>query len=214
MWWHGSSEGKLFVDFSTDKGNYDVTFFTPIQQLAQAFANATGAVYGVTISSVKMFDVEDIFIDRTAEDPELTKEGVVFAQTLQKYIGSEDALTIMKKLASAHWAVFDHHPQRKGPSYYAAFRRTLENLGYRGWFEFEADQLTAAMLYPEEDTEILIRPQGIAQKELCEGCFAELTPANRVDSVGFGLCIECDDYCDECGQTFVAAHGHSCDDDD
>ena len=163
LWFHGSglvgSEPLQKFQSVTDSpyAEYDATFFSSsrISAADHAGYEDEGYLYAATIKDVPLFDVDDIFENRSDPMTGLTKEGVKFRNALQEnfmLLGNKDAANqALMSLRTGDWENFDSDHN----SYYSEFFFTLEEMGYRGWVEFEGGALSIALLFPHEDAEIM-----------------------------------------------------------
>jgi GNAT superfamily N-acetyltransferase len=162
LWFHGSDnpfEDQPRTQFSPPRtaNEYDATFFTPSQGFAESFAERNlehggergGFVYACRVYDVKIFDVDDIFENMEDPNTPLTEEGVRFLTRLSHY--SLEADTVLRSLRTGSWEAFHIYDSVD----YDAVINTMEDLGYRGWVEFEISLASLALMYPEDDVEIV-----------------------------------------------------------
>ena len=163
LWYHGSRSSldapprtKLLSAGDAMQSEYDVTFFTPSENLAVEFAygdideiGGYGFLYACTIKDVKLFDVDNIFQDMSDPKSPFTEEGELFLEYLHEY--THNAAKVLRSVRTADWAVFDadNNPD------YSELIYTMEDLGYRGWVEKEGGTINLALMYPDEDVEIM-----------------------------------------------------------
>jgi ribosomal protein S18 acetylase RimI-like enzyme len=162
LWFHGSEdpyETLPRTQFSSPGtvGDYDATFFTPSQAFAESFAERYlvdgekrgGFVYACRVKDVKIFDVDNIFENMEDPNTSLTEEGARFLARLSQH--SDEANTVMRSLRTGDWGAFHIYDSVD----YDAVINTMKDLGYRGWVEFENRLANLALMYPEDDVEIM-----------------------------------------------------------
>ena len=112
----------------------------------------TGYMHRVQIKDVPLVDPDNLFVDKEALT--LSEEGVAFVQSLQQFGSSNaDIESFIRTLSGGTYHAFSKQDNSIWPS----LIRTIEHLGYRGWFERESihrSHTNIGLLEPDEDARI------------------------------------------------------------
>ena len=171
--WAPEASSPISKFKSRGSDNYDAVFFSSSASFAKQFARekfiGSGCclfLYSVRIRPVKLFDVTSVFTRPASKGVEflLSQEGAEFAVRFAENLPEEefDVKRALSEISSGTWESFDPDAY-PAMFYYDAFLKTILELGYRGWLEFEtieqigqsSDVLNIALLCPDEDTQIV-----------------------------------------------------------
>lgn len=169
-WFHGSWTGrKRKFDWKSPRRHaYGATYFTSSEELAADFATGervwlnfdeepppmkrTGYMHRVQIKDVPLVDSDKLFVDKDALI--LSEEGVAFVQSLQQFGASDaDIESFIRTLSGGTYHAFSKQDNPIWPP----LIRTIEHLGYHGWFERESihrSHTNIGLLEPDEDARI------------------------------------------------------------
>jgi hypothetical protein len=171
--WAPETSSPISKFKSRGSDTYDAAFFSSSAPFAKQFARekfiGSGCclfLYSVRIRPVKLFDVTSVFTRPASRDAEflLSQEGAEFAARFAENLPEEefDVKRALSAISSGTWESFDPDSY-PAMFYYDAFLKTILELGYRGWLEFEAveqidqssEALNIALLRPDEDAVIV-----------------------------------------------------------